>query len=162
VRPCLLCSPACLPISPTLLPSPAPAPTPGRSHKWLVPIPTNTHTRSRRYWQQQQYLARQALCVDLFDLYDAAVAQVIRAWCEEGKDDWACTHIGWRPLRTASALSFFLLHFLVSPCVPPPPIHCCGSGRAGFDHHTHGHVAPGGWQATGQPAGKCCDRGAAA
>jgi len=40
------------------------------------------------------------------------------AWCEGRKEDWFCTHLGWRPLRTASALAS-LLHLLVSTCVPP-------------------------------------------
>jgi len=38
------------------------------------------------------------------------------------KEDWFCTHIGWRPLRTASALASSL-HFLVSTCLPSPPTH---------------------------------------
>jgi len=50
------------------------------------------------------------------------VLQLMSAWCAGRKEDWFCTHIGWRPLTTASALAF-LLHFLVSTCVPPPPLH---------------------------------------
>jgi len=46
--------------------------------------------------------------------------QVMSVWCEGRKEDWFCTHMGWGPLRTASALAS-LLHFLVSTCVPPPP-----------------------------------------
>jgi len=50
------------------------------------------------------------------------VLQVMSGWCERRKEDWFCTHIGWRPLRTASVLAS-LLHFLVSTCLPTPPTH---------------------------------------
>jgi len=43
-------------------------------------------------------------------------------WCEGRKQDWFCTHIGCRPLTTASALAS-LLHLLVETCAPPPPSH---------------------------------------
>jgi len=46
------------------------------------------------------------------------VLQVMSVWCEGRKEDWFCTHIGWRPLRTASVFGS-LLYLLVSTCVPP-------------------------------------------
>jgi len=46
------------------------------------------------------------------------VLQVMSVWCEGRSEGWFCTHVGWRPLGTASALAS-LLPLLVSTCVPP-------------------------------------------
>jgi len=72
-------------------------------------------------------------------------------WCEGRKEDWFCTHIGWRPLRTASALAS-LLHLLVSTCVPPllhmPAPLCRGCRRvyaALAPCVSQAHQQGGGW-----------------
>jgi len=66
--------------------------------------------------------ARCDTCVSL----TLMVLQVMRVWCEGRKEDWFCTHIGWRPLRTASALAS-LLRLLVQPVYLPPLLHMCVS-----------------------------------
>jgi len=52
------------------------------------------------------------------------VLQVMGVWSAGRKEDWFCTHIGWQPLGTATALAP-LLHFLVLTCYLPS--YTCGA-----------------------------------
>jgi len=61
------------------------------------------------------------------------VLQVMSAWCEGRREDWFCTHIGWRPLRAASAFASFF-NCLLQPVYPPPPTHTTPASPPGTAH----------------------------